>query len=42
MICPDVNQFNLDEDGDEDDADYEDCVNTPCGGEEDGFEDSDN
>lgn len=32
MYCrePDVNQFNLDEDGDSDDTDYSECVNT-CG-----------
>jgi hypothetical protein len=25
---PDVNQFNLDEDGEDDDTDYSECVNT--------------
>lgn len=40
MINPDVNQFNLDEDGDEDDADYSECVNT-FQLEDDSDEDSD-
>lgn len=28
MKDPDVNSFNLDEDGDEDDTDFSECVNT--------------
>lgn len=28
MKNPDTNSFNLDEDGDDDDADFSECVNT--------------